>query len=65
MSDANARADVRSRLCSFCGATNPDRRTMIHGNGHCICDDCVSLCVEMVEYARGCRDRDASMELLR
>ncbi|WOU46055.1 ClpX C4-type zinc finger protein [Citrobacter portucalensis] len=34
--------------CSFCGKTNNDVATIIAGDGVCICDECVYLCVEII-----------------
>ncbi|MGY9298394.1 ClpX C4-type zinc finger protein [Citrobacter freundii] len=34
--------------CSFCGKTNNDVATIITGDGVCICDECVYLCVEVI-----------------
>ncbi|MEB0811787.1 ClpX C4-type zinc finger protein [Citrobacter freundii] len=34
--------------CSFCGKTNNDVATIITGDGACICDECVYVCVEII-----------------
>ncbi|EEE5063423.1 hypothetical protein CSP06_003539 [Salmonella enterica subsp. houtenae] len=34
--------------CSFCGKTNKDVSSIIAGDGVCICDECVFLCVEII-----------------
>lgn len=34
--------------CSFCGKTNNDVATIITGDGACICDECVGVCVEII-----------------
>lgn len=34
--------------CSFCGKTNNDVASIIAGDGVCICDECVFLCVEII-----------------
>ena len=32
-------------LCSFCGKSNDDVRTIIRGDQAAICDECVDVCV--------------------
>ncbi|EBV5496103.1 hypothetical protein FNI57_23820 [Salmonella enterica subsp. salamae] len=34
--------------CSFCGKTNNDVSLIIAGDGVCICDECVFICVEVI-----------------
>lgn len=34
--------------CSFCGKTNNDVATLITGDGACICDECVHVCVGII-----------------
>lgn len=34
--------------CSFCEKTNNDVATIITGDGACICDECVYVCVEII-----------------
>lgn len=34
--------------CSFCGKTNKEVAHIIAGDGVCICDECVYLCVEII-----------------
>jgi hypothetical protein len=36
-------------LCSFCGKPNTEVKRMIAGPGINICDDCIELCVEIIE----------------
>jgi ATP-dependent Clp protease ATP-binding subunit ClpX len=35
--------------CSFCGKTRKQVRKLIAGPGVMICDECVNLCVEILE----------------
>ncbi len=45
-----ARTDDRKSIrCSFCGKTQNEVGRLIAGNGAYICDDCVRLCVNIVE----------------
>ena len=47
-----ARTDVTKTIrCSFCGKPQNQVDRMIAGNGAYICDDCVRLCMGMVEEA--------------
>ncbi|EAA9052619.1 hypothetical protein K3U18_003238 [Salmonella enterica] len=34
--------------CSFCGKTNNDVASIIAGDGVCICDECVFVCVKIL-----------------
>lgn len=34
--------------CSFCGKTNNDVASIIAGDGVCICDECVFVCVNII-----------------
>lgn len=34
--------------CSFCGKTNNDVASIIAGDGVCICDECVFVCVKII-----------------
>ena len=38
--------------CSFCGADEQQSQKLIAGPGVYICDECVGLCVEMIEEER-------------
>ena len=40
---------TRVASCSFCGKTQDQVRKLIAGNGVYICDECVSLCQEIIE----------------
>lgn len=45
-----ARTDDRKSIrCSFCGKTQNEVGRLIAGNGAYICDDCVKLCVNIVD----------------
>jgi hypothetical protein len=47
--------------CSFCGASNLDRARLVEGPGGIrICNQCVDLCVEILEEQLGRRWRDAT-----
>ena len=35
--------------CSFCGKSQDDVEKLIAGPGVCICDECIELCMEIVE----------------
>ena len=39
--------------CSFCGKTRRQVRKLINGKEGCICDECVSLCVEILNEEAG------------
>ena len=39
--------------CSFCGKPRPQLRKLIAGPGVYICDECVALCVEILEEEIG------------
>lgn len=42
------------RTCSFCGKEQSEQRRLINGPGVGICDECVQLCVEILnEQPRG------------
>ena len=41
--------DRKSIRCSFCGKTQNEVGRLIAGNGAYICDDCVRLCVNIVD----------------
>ncbi|MFA6174780.1 MAG: ClpX C4-type zinc finger protein, partial [Kiritimatiellales bacterium] len=50
----------RKPVCSFCGKTEKDARSLIAGpDGICICDECVELCDAMVKQ-QGLRGKDAA-----
>lgn len=34
--------------CSFCGKNNNQVRKIITGEGVCICDECIFLCVDII-----------------
>jgi hypothetical protein len=36
-------------VCSFCGKTQREVRKLIAGPGICICDECISLCNELIQ----------------
>ena len=42
--------------CSFCGKSQDEVDKLIAGPGVCICDECIELCMEIVEEG-GARDR--------
>ncbi|EDH3766043.1 hypothetical protein GDA03_21870 [Salmonella enterica subsp. enterica] len=50
--------------CSFCGKTNNDVSLIIAGDGVCICDECVFICVEIIfkKSRRLTREHDANGE---
>jgi ATP-dependent Clp protease ATP-binding subunit ClpX len=35
--------------CSFCDKNRTEVQTLVAGPGVCICDECVALCVEIVD----------------
>lgn len=35
--------------CSFCGKTQNDVKKLVAGNNVYICDECVGLCLEIIE----------------
>jgi ATP-dependent protease Clp ATPase subunit len=37
------------RTCSFCGAWNPGKGRVVAGGLAAICDECLQLCVEIIE----------------
>jgi ClpX C4-type zinc finger len=41
--------EAREYLCSFCDKPSRAVKKMIAGRGVCICDECVELCVEIIE----------------
>ena len=43
------REDNKILRCSFCGKTQDQVARMIAGPGVCICNECVELCVEIIE----------------
>lgn len=42
--------DKKDLCCSFCGKTQKDAKKLIAGPGVCICDECVSLCYDVVKH---------------
>jgi ATP-dependent protease Clp ATPase subunit len=45
-------------FCDFCGASQHDRKHVIAGPGDIhICDECVSLCVDVIAGRDGSEDR--------
>ena len=40
---------ARVYLCSFCGQSQTEVKTLVSGPGVFICDECVELCKEIVE----------------
>jgi ATP-dependent Clp protease ATP-binding subunit ClpX len=44
--------DTDQERCSFCGKWKKQVRLLIQGPGIYICDECVDLCVEIVDKAR-------------
>ena len=44
-----ANKDQGSIRCSFCGKSQNEVNRMIAGNGAYICDECVRLCLDIVE----------------
>ncbi len=64
--------EIRDRgvCCSFCGKTQNEVRRLIAGPGVYICDECVDLCVSVLEDEnnlpgrRGARDRDGQVKIL-
>ena len=49
-------------LCSFCGKSQRQVKKLIAGPGVYICDECIGLCVEIIEQetAEEARDADPS-----
>ena len=35
--------------CSFCGKTNEQVTHMVKGASGCICNECISICVEIIK----------------
>ena len=50
MSHPTVPADLR---CDFCGSLESQGRQMVAGPGIYICDQCVALCVEVLEKRKG------------
>ena len=50
---ANATGTDLATGCSFCGKPRPQLRKLIAGPGVYICDECVALCVEILEEEIG------------
>ncbi len=47
-----AKKDGENLKCSFCGKSQKEVKKLIAGNGVYICDECVSLCNEILEEER-------------
>ncbi|WP_297209271.1 MULTISPECIES: ATP-dependent Clp protease ATP-binding subunit ClpX [Thermodesulfovibrio] len=47
-----ARKNGENLKCSFCGKSQKDVKKLIAGNGVYICDECISLCNEILEEER-------------
>ena len=45
-----AKSNLTKQHCSFCGKSQDDVKRLIAGPGVCICDECVSLCNEIMEH---------------
>ncbi|MDR2687105.1 MAG: ATP-dependent Clp protease ATP-binding subunit ClpX [Oscillospiraceae bacterium] len=43
----------RPALCSFCGKSQSQIDKLIAGPGGCICNECVDLCIDILEEERG------------
>ncbi len=39
----------RELCCSFCGKPQDEAKKLVAGPGVCICDECVSLCVDILD----------------
>jgi hypothetical protein len=50
---ANATGTDLAAGCSFCGKPRPQLRKLIAGPGVYVCDECVALCVEILEEEVG------------
>ncbi len=44
--------DLECRYCSFCGKSDQEVLSLIAGPTVFICDECVELCVEIIEEAK-------------
>ena len=44
-----SRNDSNNIRCSFCGRTQDQANRMIAGNGSYICDECVRLCMGIID----------------
>ena len=51
--------DPQSLQCSFCGKSHLQVRKLVAGPGVYICDECVSLCSEIMEEEEVLDPRDA------
>lgn len=61
---ANATGTDLAPGCSFCGKPRPKLRKLIAGPGVYICDECVALCVEILEEVIGERWREEAEQRL-
>lgn len=61
---ANATSIDLATCCSFCGKPRPQLRKLIAGPGVYICDECVALCVEILEEEIGETWRDEAEQRL-
>jgi ATP-dependent Clp protease ATP-binding subunit ClpX len=39
--------------CSFCGASNMETSHIVQGDGAAICNECMAICVEMINNKMG------------
>ena len=45
-----SKEDTKNTLCcSFCGRTQNEANKIISGPGVCICDECISLCYDVIK----------------
>jgi len=42
--------DKKELCCSFCGKSHKDAKKLIAGPGVCICDECISMCYDVVKH---------------
>ncbi|MDP4108425.1 MAG: ATP-dependent Clp protease ATP-binding subunit ClpX [Bacillota bacterium] len=50
-------AEKKPVRCSFCGKTQNDVRRLIAGPGAYICDECVRLCIDIIDDEQGVSDQ--------
>lgn len=51
----------RELCCSFCGKSQAEAKKLVAGQGVCICDECIDLCVGILEEEMGGTKRKQSI----
>ncbi|MCK4906292.1 MAG: ATP-dependent Clp protease ATP-binding subunit ClpX [Spirochaetes bacterium] len=50
MDDKNKNSSKNTKMqCSFCGKQHEEVKKLIAGPGVCICDECISLCIDIIK----------------